>query len=39
MVLVYQGGHISGGHFNPAVSFAVWLSGRNKVWWGAWIRL
>jgi aquaporin Z len=21
-------GHISGGHFNPAVTFAVWLAGR-----------
>ena len=23
MVMVYMGGHVSGGHFNPAVSLAV----------------
>lgn len=28
MVMVYMGGHISGGHFNPAVTTAVWLRGR-----------
>lgn len=28
MVLVFSGGHISGGHFNPAVSTAVFLRGR-----------
>lgn len=28
MVLVYMGGHISGGHYNPAVSLAVWLRGK-----------
>lgn len=28
MVMVYAGGHISGGHFNPAVSLAVVLRGR-----------
>jgi aquaporin Z len=28
MVMVYAGGHISGGHYNPAVTFAVWLRGR-----------
>jgi aquaporin Z len=28
MVMIFAGGHISGGHFNPAVSLAVWLRGR-----------
>lgn len=28
MVMVYAGGHISGGHYNPAVSLAVWMRGR-----------
>ncbi len=28
MVMVYAGGHVSGGHFNPAVTTAVWLRGR-----------
>src|SRR3989442_12255688 len=27
MVMVYMGGHISGGHFNPAVSFGAFLRG------------
>jgi aquaporin Z len=31
MVLVYAGGHISGGHYNPAVTLAVWLRGRCKT--------
>jgi len=31
MVLVYSGGHISGGHYNPAVTLAVLLSGRNMI--------
>lgn len=26
--MVYSAGHISGGHFNPAVSLAVWLRGK-----------
>src|SRR6476620_5749590 len=28
MVMVFSGGHVSGGHFNPAVSTAVFLRGR-----------
>ena len=28
MVLVFAGGHISGGHFNPAVSAAVFVRGK-----------
>jgi aquaporin Z len=31
MVMVYAGGHISGGHYNPAVSLAVLLRGRSTV--------
>lgn len=27
MVMVYAGGHVSGAHYNPAVSVAVWLRG------------
>src|SRR6266404_4102335 len=40
MVMVYAGGHISGGHFNPAVTLAVWIRGRCETkdvlpYWGA----
>ncbi len=28
MVMVYAGGHISGGHYNPAVTLAVWVRGK-----------
>jgi len=28
MVMVYMGGHISGGHYNPAVSLAVVMRGK-----------
>jgi aquaporin Z len=31
MVMVYAGGHISGGHFNPAVTLAVLVRGRITV--------
>lgn len=29
--LLYSGGHISGGHFNPVISIAVFLRGRISV--------
>ncbi len=28
LTMAYAVGHISGGHFNPAVSFGLWMSGR-----------
>jgi aquaporin Z len=28
MIMVYMGGHVSGGHYNPAVTLAVWLRGK-----------
>ncbi len=31
MVMVYAGGPISGGHYNPAVTLAVWLRGACKA--------
>ena len=30
MVMVYMGGHISGAHYNPAVTLAVWIRGKLK---------
>jgi aquaporin Z len=27
-IMVYAGGHISGGHYNPAVSLGIWLRGN-----------
>src|SRR5215469_14152046 len=31
MVMVFAGGHISGGHFNPAVTFAIFIRGRLEM--------
>jgi aquaporin Z len=28
MVMIFAGGHVSGGHFNPAVTLAVWIRGK-----------
>jgi aquaporin Z len=28
MVMIYAGGHVSGGHYNPAVTLAVWVRHR-----------
>lgn len=28
MIMIYAGGHVSGGHYNPAVTLAVWVRGR-----------
>lgn len=28
MIMVYAGGHLSGGHYNPAVTLAVWIRGK-----------
>lgn len=42
-VMIFAGGHVSGGHYNPAVSFAVFLRGKlsstdlGKYWIAQWL--
>lgn len=31
MIMVYAGGHISGAHYNPAVTLAVWMRGKIEM--------
>lgn len=31
MVMIYMGGHVSGAHYNPAVSIAIWMRGKMEA--------
>src|ERR1700747_3517664 len=31
MVMIFAGGHISGGHYNPAVTLGVWIRGACSI--------
>src|SRR4051812_9051029 len=31
MVMIYAGGHVSGAHYSPAVTLAVWLRGKHPT--------
>lgn len=31
MVMIYAGGHISGGHLQPSVTLSVWMRGKIEM--------